>query len=192
MSLLPRTAVKLYCFEEFGIFSSQHIWYGWMLFNRLIFYFFFLVVVIFQVILRQSPFSWTRGLPIINHSLITAANSKMHFSRHSLCACWLQESASAILRPCWDFRGSAATEYLIKIAICRLRIAKCYLTMQKVLGFVFKLGKDLMFHPDYEREEENSALGCLALPPEVVLLSQILVKDFRERSRLRETCLFGV
>lgn len=28
-------------------------------------------------------------------------------------------------------------EYLIKIAICRLHIAKCYLTMQKVLVFVF-------------------------------------------------------
>lgn len=40
ISLLPGTAVKLCYFEEFGIFSSQHIWYGWMLFNRLIFYFF--------------------------------------------------------------------------------------------------------------------------------------------------------
>lgn len=73
-------------------------------------------------------------------------------------------------------------EYLIKIAICRLRIAKCYLTMQKVLVFVFKLGEDSMFHPDRDREEESSALGCLALPPEVALLSQILVKEFREHS----------
>lgn len=83
-------------------------------------------------------------------------------------------------------------EYLIKIAICRLHIAKCYLTMQKVLVSVFKLRQDLMFRPDHDREEESSALGCLALPPEVALLSQILVRDSREHSRLRETCLFGV
>lgn len=48
ISLLPGTAVKLCYFEEFGIFSSQHIWYGWMLFNRLIFYFFFWLLLYFK------------------------------------------------------------------------------------------------------------------------------------------------
>lgn len=149
----------MYCFEEFGIISSQHIWYGWMLFNRLI----FLVVVIFQVILCQNPFSWTRSLPIINHSLVTTANSKMHLSRHSLRARWPQKPTSAILIPYWDFRGSANTEYLIKIAICRLRIAKCYLMMQKVLVFVFNLGENPRL---WRRGEESSTPGCPAIPPQ--------------------------
>lgn len=70
------------CFEGFGIFSTQHIWYGRMLFNRRFIYF-FVIVVIFQVIPSQKTFSWTRSLPIINHSQITTAKLKAHLSRHA-------------------------------------------------------------------------------------------------------------
>lgn len=135
-----------------------------MLFNRLI----FVVVVIFQVILCQNLFSWTRSLPIINHSLITTASSKMRLSRHCLRARWLQKPTSAILMPYWDFRGSTNMEYLIKIAICRLHIAKCYLTMQKVLVFVFNQCSTWTVTEERTKQHPGLAVrspwGCSALP----------------------------
>lgn len=64
--------------------------------------------------------------------------------------------------------------------------------MQKVLVFVFKQREDLMFHPDRDREEESSALGCLALPPEVALLSQILLETSGSTAGLERLVCFGV
>lgn len=46
-------------------------------------------------------------------------------------------------------------ECLIKIANCRLRIAKCYLMMQEVLVSVPTLRKNQMLHPGCDREEES-------------------------------------
>lgn len=126
-------------------------------------------------------------------TLITTANSKMHLSRHSLRARRPQKPASAILIPYWDFRGSANTEYLIKIAMCRLHIAKCYLMTQKILVLVFNLGENPVFHPDCDREGKKAAPWVVRpLAPEVAFLSQIPVKHFREHNRLRESCLTGV